>query len=209
MSAALFLKDPASARYAACGLAEAEELFGSPLPDLPAPELDEGREVYLVHLHAKLRGLQQRFLEAQLGQIGALTLRSGDPARDFAEFERALVLVVGSVRDSDRRQGLLNLLWLALSLDAAEHLRALEVRSQSLRKGKQSLHPLLQSFYRRIDQHCRRAQRNGGAAFTENPSLVASLIDDGFAFTETSSAELDIGRFLAANKRYRIAPEAF
>jgi class 3 adenylate cyclase len=209
MSAALFLKDPASARYAAGGLAEAEELFGSPLPDLPAPEIDEGHEVYLVHVHAKLRGLQQRFIEAQLGQIGALTLRSGDPARDFAEFERALVLVVGSVRDADRRQGLLNLLWLALSLDAAEHLRALEVRSQSLRKGKQSLHPLLQSFFRRIDQHCRRAQRNGTAGFAENPSLVASLIDDGFAFTETSSNELDIGRFLAANKRYRIAPEAF
>jgi len=44
MSVALYLKDPAAARYAAGGLAEAEELFGSPLPDLPAPELDEGRE---------------------------------------------------------------------------------------------------------------------------------------------------------------------
>jgi len=210
MSAALFLKDPAAARYAAGGLAEAEELFGSPLPDLPAPELDEGREVYLVHLHAKLRGLQQRFIEAQLGQIGALTLRNGDPARDFAEFERALVMVVGSVRDADRRQGLLNLFWLALSLDAAEHLRALEVRSQSLRKGKQSLHPLLQSFYRRVDQDCRKAREaNGAGAFAESPALVASIIDDGFAFTEASVADLDLGRFLAANKRYRISPEAF
>ena len=42
MSVSLFLKDPASARYVAGGLAEVEELFGSPLPDLPAPEIDAG-----------------------------------------------------------------------------------------------------------------------------------------------------------------------
>ena len=90
MSASLFLKDPATARYTAGGAAEAEDLFGSPLPDLPAPELDEGREAYLVHVHSRLRLLQRRFLEAQLGLIGALTIRAGDPARDFAEYEAAL-----------------------------------------------------------------------------------------------------------------------
>jgi class 3 adenylate cyclase len=210
MSASLFLKDPAAARYAAGGLAEAEELFGTPLPDLPAPERDEGREVFLVHVHSRLRILQQRFLESQLGQIGALTLRTGDPARDFAEYEAALVRVVSSVRQADRRQGLLNLFWLAHSREAAEHLRALELRSQSLRKGKQSLFPLLQSFYRRIDQDCRRAREGeAGNAFSESPSLVASIIDDGFAFTEASASELDLGPFLASNKRFRIAPEAF
>jgi class 3 adenylate cyclase len=210
MSASLYLKDPASARYVACGLAEAEELFGSPLPDLPAAELDAGREVFLVHVHSRLRILQQRFLEAQLGQIGALTLRTGDPARDFAEYEAALARVVSSVRQADRRQGLLNLFWLAHSRDAAEHLRALELRSQSLRKGKQSLHPLLQSFYRRIDQECRRAREaEGVTAFCESPALAAAIIDDGFAFTETSATELDLGPFLASNKRFRITPEAF
>ncbi len=210
MSAFLFLKDPAGARYLAGGLAEAEELFGSPLPDLPAPERDEGRDVYFVHVHSRLRILQQRFLEAQLGQIGALTIRTGDPARDFAEYEAALVRVVQSVRQGDRRQGLLNLFWLAHSLEAAEHLRALEMRSQSLRKGKQSLFPLLQSFYRRIDQDCRRP-REGEApiAAGENASLVGSIIDDGFAFTETTAADLDLGHFLATNKRFRIPPEAF
>jgi class 3 adenylate cyclase len=206
---ALFLKDPGSARYAAGGLAEAEELFGSPLPDLPAPEIDEGREVFLVHVHSKLRVLQQRFLEGQLGQIGALTLRTGDPARDFEEYESGLARVVSSVRETDRRQGLLNLFWLAHSLDAAEHLRMLEQRSQSLRKGKQSLHPLLQSFYKRVDQECRRNREGNGSAFAESPALVASIVDDGFAFTESSSAQLDLGRFLASNKRYRISPEAF
>src|SRR5512147_2120721 len=134
MSASLFLKDPQATRYAAGGLAEAEELFGAPLPDLPAPERDDGRDVYLVHVHSRLRILQQRFVEAQLGQIGAITLPPGDPARDYAEYESALSRVVQSVRQVDRRQGLLNLFWLAHSRDAAEHLRGLELRSQSLRK---------------------------------------------------------------------------
>ncbi len=210
MSTSLFLKDPAAARYAAGGLAEAEELFGSPLPDLPAPERDEGRDAYLVHVHSRLRILQQRFLEGQLGQIGALTVRTGDPARDYAEYETALVQVIRSVRQADRRQGLLNLFWLAHSRDAAEHLRALEQRSQSLRKGKQSLFPLLQSFFRRIDQECCRPREGEeGIASGENHSLVASIIEDGFAFTEPSAADLDLGQFLATNKRFRIPPEAF
>jgi class 3 adenylate cyclase len=208
MAASLFLKDPAEARYAAGGLTEAEELLGSPLPDLPAPERDGGRDVFLVHVHSRLRVLQQRFLEGQLGQIGALTLRTGDPARDVKEYEAVLVRVVHSVRQVDRRQGLLNLFWLAHSRDAAEHLRALELRSQSLRRGKQSLFPLIQSFYRKVDQDCRRP-REEGIASGENPSLVASIIDDGFAFTEPSAASLDLSQFLAANKRYRIPSEAF
>src|SRR5512132_3339113 len=172
MSAAPFLKDPAAARYAAGGVAEAEELFGSPLPDLPPPERDQGRDVYFVHVHSRLRLLQQRFLEAQLGQIGALTLRGGDPARDYEEYDAALARVVHSVRQVDRRQGLLNLFWLSHSRDAAAHLRSLEPRSQSLRKGKQSLFPLLQSFYRRIDQESRRpSPGEEGIASGESRSL--------------------------------------
>jgi class 3 adenylate cyclase len=210
MSTSLFLKDPATARYVAGGLAEVEDLFGAPLPDLPAPERDEGRDVFLVHVHSHLRILQQRFLEGQLGQIGALTLRTGDPARDYAEYEAALMRVVRSVRQADRRQGLLNLFWLSHSREAAEHLRTLEPRSQSLRKGKQSLFPLLQSFYHRVEQECRRPREGeGGIASGENPSLVVSIIDDGFAFTEPNASDLDLGQFLATNKRFRIPPEAF
>jgi class 3 adenylate cyclase len=210
MSASLFLKDAATARYVAGGLAEVEELFGAPLPNLPAPERDEGRDVFLVHVHSHLRILQQRFLEGQLGQIGALTLRTGDPARDYAEYEAALMRVVRSVRQADRRQGLLNLFWLSHSRDAAEHLRVLELRSQSLRKGKQSLFPLLQSFYHRVEQDCRRPREGeGGITSGENPSLVASIIEDGFAFTERGASDLDLGQFLATNKRFRIPPEVF
>jgi class 3 adenylate cyclase len=210
MPASLFLKDPASARFIAGGLAEVEDLFGSPLPDFPALERDEDRGVFLVHVHARLQALLQRFLETQLAQIGAITRPGGDPQKDYADYEQALVRVVRSVRQADRRQGLVNLLWLTHSRSAAEHLRALEGRTTALRRGKQSLFPLLQSFYRRIDQEGRRP-RNGEDVpeSGENASLVASIIDDGFAFTEVSIADLDLSHFLAVNKRYRIPPEAF
>ncbi|HVO11038.1 MAG TPA: adenylate/guanylate cyclase domain-containing protein [Vicinamibacteria bacterium] len=210
MSASLYLKDPASARFVAGGRAEVEDLFGTPLPDLPAPERDEGRSVFLVHVHSRLRELQRRLIEAQLCQIGALAARGGDPARDHSEYEAALLPVVHAVRQRDRRQGLLNLFWLAHSLHAAQHLRALEQRSPALRRAKHSIFPLLQSLYRRVDQDGRRA-RNGeaGVASGENPSLAASIIDDGFAFTEVSVSELDLAHFLSANKRYRIPPEVF
>ncbi len=210
MSASLFLKDPAAARFVAGGLAEVEDLFGSPLPDFPALERDEDRGVFLVHVHARLQALLQRFLETQLAQIGAITRPGGDPQRDYADYEAALARVVRSVRQGDRRQGLLNLFWLTHSRSAAEHLRALEQRSSPLRRGKQSIFPLLQSFYRRIDQESRRSRNgedpSGGGG---NASLLASIIEDGFAFTELSIADLDLSHFLALNKRYRIPPEAF
>ena len=209
MHGSAFVKDPASSRFLSGGLAEAEELFGSPLPDVPALERDEGQRVFLVHVHSRLRTLQARFLEMQLAQIGALQARAKDPARDLAEYEAALVRVVRSVRQVDRRQGLLNLFWLTHSRQSAEHLRSLEVRQPALRRAKQSLFPLLQSFYRRVDQDCRRPRNGETVARGESPSLVASLIDDGFAFSELSVADVDLAQFLPANKRYRIPPEVF
>ncbi len=68
MFASLYLGGSASARFVSGDLAELEDLFGSPLPDLPALERDEGQGVYLVHVHARLQKLLQRFIEAQLGK---------------------------------------------------------------------------------------------------------------------------------------------
>ena len=210
MPAWLYEKDPASSRFVAGGPAEAESLLGAPLPDLPVPEVDEGREALLVHFHPRLETLLRRFLEALLTQIGAAGApRGGDPVKDQAEYEAALLRVLRAVRGADRRQGLLNLFWLAHSRDAAEHLRELETRAPALRRAKHSLFPLLQSVYRRHDQECRRPREGGEPTTVENPSLVASIIDDGFAFTELSAMELDISAFLAAGKRYRISPEVF
>ncbi len=212
MSASLFVKDAAASRFVAGGLAEVEALFGSPLPALPALERDGDRAVFLVHTHARLRSLLRRYLGALLAQIGiAGAARGPSGGRDVAEYEEGLGRVLRAVRAADRSQGLLNLFWLAHSRDAAEHLHGLEARVPGLARGKLSLFPLLQSFYRRMDQLSRvpPAGEPEAAVAVENPSLVHSLVDDGFAFTEVSAESLDLGAFLASNKRYRIAPEVF
>jgi class 3 adenylate cyclase len=212
MTASLFVKDPAASRFVGGGRSEVAALFGAPLPDLPAPEKDGEREAFFVHAEHQLRALLHRYLEALLAQIGAYPARSTDPARDVAQYEQTLHGVLQSLRFVDRRQGLLNLFWLSHSRDAAEHMRALEARAPELKRGKLSLFPLLQSFYQRMDASCRLPRGEGeapAASAGENPALVASLIDDGFAFTEVSARELDLSAFLAGNKRYRITPEVF
>ena len=211
MSASLYVKDPATSRFVAGGLPEVESLLGSPLPDLPPLERDGEREVFFVHAEHQLRTLLHRYLEALLSQIGAYPARSTDPARDVAQYEQALAGVLLSLRAVDRRQGLLNLFWLAHSRDAAAHLHTLETRTPELRRGKLSIFPLLQSFYRRMDEMCRRQVEGEPPPMSagENRSLVAALVDDGFGFTELTAHELDLSVFLPGNKRYRISPEVF
>ncbi len=212
MSASLFVKDAATSRFVAGGLAEVEALFGSPLPALPAPERDGDRRVFLVHTHERLHSLLRRHLGALLTQIGiAGAARGPSAAGDAAEYEEGLGRVLRAVRAADRSQGLLNLFWLAHSRDAAEHLRGLEGEVPDLGRGKLSLFPLLQSFYRRMNEASKVPPDGEPAAAVaaENPALVHSLIDDGFAFTEVSVDGLDLGVFLGSNKRYRIAPEVF
>ena len=221
-SATLFYqKDPASSRFVAGGLAEAEQLLGSPLPSLPPPDREGGRNVFAVRFHPQLRTLLLRFLQGLLSQIGAEGSAAPDRAgrdlpRDQAEYEEALERLLQSVRAADRRLGLLNLCWLALTRDVAESLRELETKTPAIKKGKYSLHPLLSSFYKRVNQSARRVvdrNRPGRAAFLagarENTALVDALIDDGFAFTELSISDVDFNQFLAANKRYRLSADVF
>src|SRR5438128_10815493 len=88
--------------------------------------------------------------------------------------------------------------------------------SPAIKKAKYSLHPLLSSFYKRVNQSARRVvDRNcpGRVAFLagtrENTALVDALLDDGFAFTELSISDVDFNQFLAANKRYRLSADVF
>jgi class 3 adenylate cyclase len=220
-SASLYLKDPASSRFVAGGIAEAELLLGSPLPSLPPPDREGGRNIFAVRFHPQLRTLLLRFLQGLLSQIGAEGTDPPDRAgrnlpRDQAEYEEVLARLLQSVRAADRRLGLLNLCWLALTRDVAESLRELETKTPAIKKGKYALHPLLSSFYRRVNQSARRVvDRNtpGRAAFLagtrENTALVDALLDDGFAFTELSISDLDFNQFLAANKRYRLSADVF
>ena len=199
-----FLKDPTSCRFVGGGLLEAEALLGSPFPRLPVPERDQDADVYFVNIHPRLRTLLRRFVQGLLAQIGVPSSSRTDAAKDHAEFEIALGRLLRAVWAADRRQGLLNLFWLAMSRDVAEFLRELETKNPPVKKAKYSLHPLLSSFYRRIDQECRK-----GVLSQENPALVESLIEDGFAMTELRASDLDFNQFLASNKRYRLSPECF
>jgi class 3 adenylate cyclase len=207
------LRDGQNSRFVGGGAAEAELLFGAPLPPLPPPERDGVAEVFFVNLPARLRAQSRKVLQGLLAQIGA----SGPPpavgqdaAKEQTDYEQALAKILRSVRHADRGQGLVNLFWLALSRDIALSLREMEARTPSLRKAKLSLHPLLSSMYRRLEQEARRPA-NGETPLLgcENRSLIEAIIDDGFAFTELTAADLDVNAFLAGNKRYRIAPELF
>jgi class 3 adenylate cyclase len=216
----LYVKDPAASRFVAGGMGEAEFLLGSPLPPLPPAEVDSGRHIYGVRFDPKLRALLQKFLRALLIQIGSTPPPGGgraeSPEKVQAEYGAALGRLLRSVRSTDRRQGLLNLFWLAHTLDAAQHLRELETRTPELRKAKYSLHPLLASFYRRIDLAARREVEQADpvkvaflAGGTENTGLVDALIEDGFAFTEVSVQDLDFNLYLSSNKRYRLSADLF
>ena len=218
MSASLFLKDPAATRFLSGGLAEAEALFGLPLPLLPPAELQAGRQVYFVRLHPKLRPLLTLFLKGALAQFGVafpeLSPRAEVRARDLAEYEQALVGTLRSVRSNDRRLGLLNLFWLATSREVALALREIETKNAQVKKTKYSINPLLAQFYRRADQSVRKElekQPDPLAALTlgrENTSLVDAILDDGLAFTETGLAELDVATVLRENRRYRLSADA-
>jgi class 3 adenylate cyclase len=216
--AALYLDDAQGSRFLAGGLAEAETLFGSPLPLLPPPEFEKGRRVYFVHTHPRLRTLLHRFLQSLLAQIGvessATALRQESAQREQAEYESALGRILHSARAGDRRLGLLNLFWLAHSREVADCLKDLEARSPGVRKLKYSLHPLLSSVYRRHDLNSRREPeraQNGQASApgSDSSALVEALIEDGFAFSEASIQALDFNQFLASNKRYRLPADVF
>jgi class 3 adenylate cyclase len=219
-SAPLFLKELSECRFVGGGLDEAESLLGSPLPLLPPPEFESGRAVFLVKFHPRLRTLLQRYLHGLLAQIGIepspAHQRRDVGDRDQAEYEAALGRVLHSARSMDRRQGLTNLFWLAHTRDLTATLREMESKTAAVRKLKYSLHPLLSSFYRRVDQQARRdfekaqpEQATLLAARGENTALVDALVEDGFAFTEVSITGFDFNQFLASNKRYRIGADAF
>jgi class 3 adenylate cyclase len=205
--ASVFVKDPSAARFAAGGLAEAEALLGAPLPALPPPEREGERDVYFVNIHPRLRTLTRRFVLGLLADIGVpMPAARAEPGREQGEYEMALLRLLRAVGHLDRRQGLLNLFWLGLSRDVAEYLRELEAKAPAVRKGKYSLHPLLSSFYRRMDQDSRRVRGSPG---TPAAPLVEAILEDGFAFTELSCADVDFNLFLASNKRYRLSAEVF
>ena len=219
LSSSLYLKNPETTRFLCGGRAEAEALFGGRLPGLPQPEVESGREVFFVKFPATLRTQLMRHLQSLLREIGADipgAARADAAAREQPDFQEALGRILRSVRATDRRLGLVNLFWLAHTRDVAECLDEIESKTPAVRKLKYSLHPLLSSFYRRLDQSVRRSldqTEPGRLGFMtgarENTSLVDAMLEDGFAFTEQSISDFDFNHFLAANKRYRLPADVF
>jgi class 3 adenylate cyclase len=217
----LFLKDPQTSRFIGGGLGEAESLLGTPLPTLPPPETDGGQAVYLVRWQPSVRPQILRVVVGLLAQIGVDVPAMGPSAnrnveRDQAEYEATLTKALRLARQNDRRLGLTNLFWLAHTREVAEVLHELEAKHAPIRRAKYSLYPLLSSAYRRIDQGVRRdvmrSDPERQAVLTgarEDTRLVECLLEDGFALTETSIADLDFNQFLASNKRYRLSTELF
>src|SRR5262245_43135734 len=133
-AASIFLKDPRATRFLGGGKAEAESLLGAPLPQLPTPESENGKDVFYVNFHPRLRSPARRFILDILAQIGiALPTpasgRGGESGRGQAEYEQALATILRSVRRADRRRGLPNLFWLAHTKDIAEFLKELEQKA--------------------------------------------------------------------------------
>jgi class 3 adenylate cyclase len=218
-SSSLYLKDPATTRFLCGGHAEAEALFGGRLPVLPMPDVAAGREVFHVQFPATFRALLVRYLQSLLREIGAdipAAPSRAEGGRDQPDFQAAVERMLRSVRSTDRRLGLVNLFWLAHTREIAEALREIEGKVPAVRRLKYALHPLLSSFYRRLDQSVRRSLDQvepGRLDFMlgarENSSLMDALLDDGFAFTELAISEFDFNHFLAANKRYRLPADVF
>jgi class 3 adenylate cyclase len=218
-SGPLFELDSSSARFVGGGVSEVEALFGLPLPLLPRALVEEdGRPAFYVRFDPRLRPLMQQFLGAQLRQAGLENGpgRMGSGRKEQAAYEGLLQRTLTSVLASDRRQGLGNLFWLAHSLEVALCVAELEVRVPGLKRQKQALQPLLSTLFRRVDEAARRAVEQaqpGRIEFLqgsrENGSLVDSLLDDGFAFTQLRAAELDFNLFLSGNRRHRISADVF
>ena len=91
-----------------------------------------------------------------------------------------------------------------------------EAKNPAVRKLKYSLHPLLSSFYRRLDQAARREleQRRARPAGVHDrrarePEPRRRAPRRRLRVHRASIADFDFNQFLAANKRYRLSADVF
>jgi class 3 adenylate cyclase len=192
---------------------ELEELFGGRLPELP------GREAaFLVDLHPGLRKSLRDLLDSIAPGLGG-RVESLPPGADHAcgRFEEALVALLATIIERERRLGFLNLFWLAHGLDAADLIQEVFGRTSIPPGRKYRIHPLLQGAYRnalnrvltqaraRPDQ---QLQRHLGANF--NTALIDTIIDDQLCLTEFTIERLNFAQVLAeGNRRFRLGFNEF
>jgi hypothetical protein len=146
-------------RFIEGSVAELEELFGSPLPELPeAHPLSGESEALLVDIHPGLRTALRKVVEfiyrsladrhtAGAGDAGSGQL-AGGTGTPYNRFENALDAILTAILHQERRLGLLNLFWVAHSRDAAEIIHEFFNQPGIKIHVKYQMHPLLQGVYR-------------------------------------------------------------
>jgi class 3 adenylate cyclase len=209
-------------------VSEVEELFGSPVPELPEGHQVPGQtDSLLVDLHSGLRNAFRELVEfayrtllARRGKEGGAESpfdSGGGSGNPYSRFEEALNGILVNILERERRLGLLNLFWLGHPKDAAEVIQ--EVFSQPGVKidVKYQMHPLLQGAYRNArnrawtwfkSQKGDKLRYNLGSRFS--PRLIDCIIDDQLPLTEISLARLNLTQVLVdSNKRFRISFRSF
>jgi class 3 adenylate cyclase len=215
-------------RFIEGSIPELEELFGSPLPDLPEAHSPAGEsEALLVDIHPGVRTALREAVEftyrsladrhpAGAGEPGGGPLASGT-GTPYGRFENALDAILTAILQQERRLGLLNLFWVAHSRDAAEVIQEFFSQPGIKIHVKYQMHPLLQGVYRnarnrawtRFKSYRRDKLRyNLGSRF--NPRLIDCIIDDQLPLTEPSLARLNLAQVLVEhNKRFRLTFREF
>lgn len=210
-------------RFIEGSVAELEELFGSPLPELPEAHPPSGEsEALLVDIHPGLRTALREVVEfiyrsladrhtAGAGDAGTGQL-AGGTGTPYNRFENTLDAILTAILHQERRLGLLNLFWVAHSRDAAEIIHEFFNQPGIKIHVKYQMHPLLQGVYRnarnrawtRFKSYRRDKLRyNLGSRF--NPRLIDCIIDDQLPLTEPSLARLNLAQVLVEhNKRFRL-----
>ncbi len=212
-------------RFIAGTVRELEELFGSPLPELPEVQPMPGEaELLLVDLHPTLakalRDLVEfiyKVLTTRDRAAGGRGFERGGGETPFTRFEEVLEAVLTTIIERERRLGLLNLFWLAHSKSAAELVQEFFSRPGVRADVKYQIHPLLQGAYRNtVARVWTRFKSRGGHALRHalgadfNSSLVDCIIDDQLPLTEIQLDRLNFAQLLVENnKRFRLGFREF
>ncbi len=203
---------------------EAEELFGTQPPEIPEGEGEQN--TYLVELHPGLRKASRDFIahvytlltERASHDLTARPPLHPDAGPDpYSRLGSLLSEILSHTLERERRQGLLNLFWLAHSKEMSEVIE--EFFSQSSIKGyiRYQVHPLVSGFYRNVHTTLLRRLKtlrpevlryNLGSDF--NASLIESIIDDQLPLTEPDISRVNFSQILVdQNKRFRIGLKEF
>jgi class 3 adenylate cyclase len=197
-------------------------LFGRPEPLLPPGDPDgSGGARIAVECGARLRegcarwlGFAARSLEAgPRGGLAAAGSSDGDAERAYHDL---VAETLRAVAQADRRQGLVNLFWVAHSREVAEELeRFCGARGRDPRL-RYRLYPLLAGLLRRADAASRAAAGRPQKSIQdfrrgeETEALVRSVIEDQLTLTEPDPRAFDPARALApGNGRFAISAAAF